>query len=116
MSPVKTSRRETIDLGKSIYWNDEVKIRIEGVSTNGLIIFIQENKYVNEFKVLDLIGRGAYSKVKRVVRQFTEQGQNFEEVYAMKVIFAKGFMVFLDDAQAYISERTCIALRRGGKT
>ena len=40
MSPVKTSRRETIDLGKSIYWNDEVKIKIEGVSTNGLIIFI----------------------------------------------------------------------------
>jgi hypothetical protein len=26
------SRRETLDLGKSIYWNDEVKIRIEGVS------------------------------------------------------------------------------------
>ena len=24
-------------------------------------------------------------------------------------------MLFLDDAQAYISERTCIALRRGGK-
>lgn len=40
---------------------------------------------MNEFKVLELIGRGAYSKVKRVVRQFTEQGQNFEEVYAMKV-------------------------------
>ena len=26
------TRRETMDLGKSIYWNDEVKIRIEGVS------------------------------------------------------------------------------------
>jgi hypothetical protein len=51
------TRREALDLGKSIYWNDEVKIRIEG-----------EGKWVNEFKVLELIGRGAYSKVKRVVR------------------------------------------------
>ena len=70
-----TARRENLDLGKSIYWNDEVKIRIEG-----------EGKWVNEFKVLELIGRGAYSKVKRVVRQYTsENGDNCEEVYAMKV-------------------------------
>lgn len=27
------TRRETIDLGKSIFWNDEVKIRIDGVSS-----------------------------------------------------------------------------------
>lgn len=40
---------------------------------------------MNEFKVCELIGRGAYSKVKRVVRQFTEGGVQHEEVYAMKV-------------------------------
>ncbi len=73
------TRRETLDLGKSIYWNDEVKIRIEAGETGG--------KFVNEFKVLELIGRGAYSKVKRVVRQYSENGENYEEVYAMKVSF-----------------------------
>lgn len=63
MMSLPTTRREGLDLGKSIYWNDEVKIRIEG-----------EGKWVNEFKVLELIGRGAYSKVKRVVRQYSENG------------------------------------------
>ena len=29
---------------------------------------------MNEFKVYELIGRGAYSKVKRVVREYTENG------------------------------------------
>jgi hypothetical protein len=51
------TRREAMDLGKSIYWNDEVKIRIEG-----------DEKWVNEFRVKELIGRGAYSKVKKVIR------------------------------------------------
>lgn len=30
------TKRETLDLGKSIYWNDEVKIRIEGVNKQKL--------------------------------------------------------------------------------
>lgn len=33
----------------------------------------------------ELIGRGAFSKVKRVVRQYSENGVNYEDVFAMKV-------------------------------
>jgi hypothetical protein len=42
---------------ESMYFTDEVKLRIEG-----------ENKFVNEFLVCNNIGRGSYSKVKRVIR------------------------------------------------
>jgi [calcium/calmodulin-dependent protein kinase] kinase len=35
--------------------------------------------------VHELIGRGAYSKVKRVVRYYTENGEKFEDMFAMKV-------------------------------
>lgn len=42
---------------KSVYFTDEVKIIIEG-----------SDKYVNEFKILDNIGKGSFSKVKRVIR------------------------------------------------
>lgn len=40
---------------------------------------------MNEFQVFERIGRGAYSKVKRVVREYTDNGQQFQDVYAMKV-------------------------------
>ena len=40
-----------------MYFTDEVKLRIEG-----------ENKFINEFLVCNNIGRGSYSKVKRVIR------------------------------------------------
>lgn len=40
-----------------MYFTDEVKLRLEG-----------ENKFVNEFLVCENIGRGSYSKVKRVIR------------------------------------------------
>lgn len=42
---------------------------------------------INEFKILENIGKGAYSKVKRVVRFFTDEetGQPKEATYAMKV-------------------------------
>lgn len=33
------TKRDVLDLGKSIYWNDEVKIRIEGVSKKQCLNF-----------------------------------------------------------------------------
>ena len=41
----------------SMYFTDEVRFRADG-----------EDKFVNEFLVLNNIGRGSYSKVKRVIR------------------------------------------------
>lgn len=41
----------------SMYFTDEVRLRLEG-----------EDKFVNEFLVCNNIGRGSYSKVKRVIR------------------------------------------------
>ena len=40
-----------------MYFTDEVKLRLDG-----------QNRFVNEFLVCNNIGRGSYSKVKRVVR------------------------------------------------
>lgn len=42
---------------ESMYFTDEVILKMEG-----------ENKFVNEFLVCNNIGRGSYSKVKRVLR------------------------------------------------
>jgi serine/threonine protein kinase len=42
---------------EAMYYTDEVKLRAEG-----------DNKFVNEFLVCNNIGRGSYSKVKRVLR------------------------------------------------
>ena len=58
------------DLASSVYFTDEVKIRIEN-----------ENKFVNEFKVLANIGQGSYSKVKKVLREDDDE----QKFYAMKV-------------------------------
>ena len=44
-------------LEKSVYFTDEVKIRIEN-----------DDKFVNEFKILNNIGKGSFSKVKKVLR------------------------------------------------
>ena len=41
----------------SMYFTDEVRLRADG-----------EDKFVNEFLVMNNIGRGSYSKVKRVIR------------------------------------------------
>lgn len=41
----------------SMYFTDEVRLREDG-----------EDKFVNEFLVCNNIGRGSYSKVKRVIR------------------------------------------------
>jgi serine/threonine protein kinase len=42
---------------ESMYFTDEVKLRQDG-----------DRKFVNEFLVCENIGRGSYSKVKRVIR------------------------------------------------
>jgi len=42
----------------SMYFTDEVKTHIVN----------EKHNFVNEFLVLDNIGRGSYSKVKRVIR------------------------------------------------
>jgi len=41
-----------------MYFTDEVTIRIEG-----------DQKFVNEFQVMNSIGKGGFSKVKRVIRR-----------------------------------------------
>ena len=41
----------------SMYFTDEVRLRLDG-----------DDKFVNEFLVCNNIGRGSYSKVKRVIR------------------------------------------------
>ncbi len=68
------------DLASSVYFTDEVKIRIEN-----------DDKFVNEFKVLVNIGRGSFSKVKKVLR-IDDDEQKF---YAMKVrIFSFFLKIF----------------------
>lgn len=44
-----------------MYFTDEVKLSMRG-----------DDKYVNEFKVLKNIGKGSFSKVKHVVREFKD--------------------------------------------
>lgn len=44
-------------IAKSVYFTDEVKIRIDN-----------DDKFVNEFMILNNIGKGSFSKVKKVVR------------------------------------------------
>ena len=46
----------------SMYFTDEVRLRLDG-----------EDKFVNEFLVCNNIGRGSYSKVKRVIRVESNQ-------------------------------------------
>ena len=45
-----------------MYYTDEVKLSMRG-----------DSKYVNEFKVLKNIGKGSFSKVKHVVREFQDE-------------------------------------------
>ena len=48
-----------------MYFTDEVRLRLEG-----------DDKFVNEFLVCNNIGRGSYSKVKRVIRvERSQMGQ-----------------------------------------
>lgn len=69
---------EAYALEKSVYFTDEVKIKIEG-----------DQKFVNEFKIMNNIGHGSFSKVKKVMRQWQdgqEDNQGLEEkLFAMKV-------------------------------
>ena len=70
-------------LASSVYFTDEVKIRIEN-----------EDKFVNEFKVLVNIGKGSFSKVKKVLRVDDDE----EKFYAMKVRIIYFLSKCLDDA------------------
>ena len=50
------------------------------------LIDSQNGKILNEFKILDTIGQGAYSKVKLVSRSFMEDDKIQEAYYGMKIL------------------------------
>jgi len=50
-----------LDDDYDIFFTSEVKVEIN-----------EKGKFINEFKILETIGQGAYSKVKHVLRQYTE--------------------------------------------
>ena len=52
-----------------MYFTDEVKLRLDG-----------QNRFVNEFLVCNNIGRGSYSKVKRVIRLDKKQLKKLHEM------------------------------------
>jgi len=64
------------DVTNSVFHTEEVNLRMD-----------ETGKFINEFKVLENIGRGSYSKVKKIVRQFKEEsGEHAEEFLAMKMM------------------------------
>lgn len=64
------------DHTNSVFHTEDVKLKID-----------ESGKYINEFKILENIGRGSYSKVKKIVRQFKEEdGHYAEEAMAMKMM------------------------------
>lgn len=91
-----------------MYFTDEVKIKIE----NG-------DKYINEFKILNNIGHGSFSKVKKVLRQWNDPEDNTpqkEKLFAMKVSCIQSLLLFcIDDAQASaLKAESSQVLRKGG--
>jgi len=64
-----------VDDSTEIFYTSEVKLHVS-----------DNEKSINEFKIMRTIGKGAYSKVKHVIRSFTEQNEVCEEEYAMKMI------------------------------
>ena len=67
---------QDIDPTCEIYFTSEIQIHVSA-----------EERIINEFKILDTIGKGAYSKVKHVVRQYTDdEGNLCEDDYAMKMM------------------------------
>lgn len=78
------AQHENTDFKRSVYFTDEVKIRIEKVSLISIsscfrlllimcLSFPQDDKFVNEFKILNNIGKGSFSKVKKVLRHYTNE-------------------------------------------
>ena len=57
-----------------MYFTDEVKIKIDN-----------DDKFVNEFMILNNIGKGAFSKVKKVVRQ-NKNSEDEVTAFAMKMM------------------------------
>ncbi|CAI2369528.1 unnamed protein product [Moneuplotes crassus] len=66
---------EDFDPSCEIFFTSEIQINVT-----------KEEKRINEFKILETIGKGAYSKVKHVLREFKEGDEIFEEDYAMKMM------------------------------
>lgn len=64
-----------IDPTCEIFFTSEIKISVT-----------ENEKTINEFKILGTIGQGAYSKVKHVIRQYTENDEVCEDHYAMKMM------------------------------
>ena len=64
-----------VDPTCEIFFTSEIKINVT-----------EEEKRINEFKILNTIGKGSYSKVKHVIREFKENGHLIEEDYAMKMM------------------------------
>ena len=75
------------------YFTDEVKIRIGKVSAGTRVTFQDNSKYVNEFKILNNIGRGSFSKVKKVQRISSDEGdgRNSARKSVMKQGTGSGF-------------------------
>lgn len=48
--------------------------------------YVESQKYINEFKSMQTLGTGAFSKVKYAIRQFMNNGELAEEKYALKVM------------------------------
>lgn len=45
-----------------------------------------DSKHINEYEIMETIGKGSFGKIKRVVRsEFNEQQEIVKSVYAMKV-------------------------------
>jgi hypothetical protein len=58
ISDLSLTNDEFFKQSNCMYFTDEITIRIEG-----------DQKFVNEFQVMNSIGKGSFSKVKRVVRR-----------------------------------------------
>jgi len=58
------------------YWTEEVQVKVN-----------DKEKWVNEFLIGENIGRGAFSKVKQVIRTFkSDEGNDEQKEFAMKMM------------------------------
>lgn len=84
---IKSRPKTSVAAEEAKQYEAEMENDIDIFFTSEVKIQINENgKFINEFKVLDTIGKGSYSKVKLVKRQYLEDGKLCEDDYAMKMI------------------------------
>ena len=50
------------------------------------IRYEEAQKFINEFKSMKTLGKGAFSKVKHAIRQYMDSGELKEQEYALKVM------------------------------